>query len=102
MNHTQEPQPGVAVDHPPPPAANHNQGRRGHAHKQLGQEWRGAAPPPPPPGPTQERRETHHNKPHSERGAGRKGPTGNAGEGPNLRGLGAPPVTVSAPPEHTQ
>ena len=30
------------------------------------------------------------------------GPTGNAGEGPNLRGLGAPPVTVLAPPQHTQ
>ena len=30
------------------------------------------------------------------------GPTGDAGEGPNLRGLGPPPVTVSAPPEHTQ
>ena len=37
-----------------------------------------------------------------EGGTGRKGPTGDAGEGPNLRGLGAPEVTVSAPPEHTQ
>ena len=29
-------------------------------------------------------------------------PTGDAGEGPSLRGLGTPPVAVSAPPEHTQ
>ena len=89
-SHTQDPQPGVAGDHPPPPAANHNQGRRGHAHKQLGQEWRGAAPPTPPPQRTQERWETHHHKPHSETGAGRKGPTGDAGEGSNLR-VWAPP-----------
>ena len=40
---------------------------------------------------------------HSGRGrSGRNGPTGDAGKGPSLSGLGAPPVTVSAPPEHTQ
>ena len=40
---------------------------------------------------------------HSGRGgSGRKGPTEAAGKGPSLRSLGGPPVTVSAPPEHTQ
>ena len=34
-------------------------------------------------------------------GSGRNGPTGDAGKGPSLMGLGPPPVTVSAPPEHT-
>ena len=45
----------------------------------------------PPPQPTQRKGR-----------AGRRGPTGNPGKGLNLRGLGAPPVTVSAPPEHNQ
>ena len=40
---------------------------------------------------------------HSGRGGSeRREPTGDAGEGPSLRGLAPPPVTVSAPPEHTQ
>ena len=33
---------------------------------------------------------------------GTQGNTGDAGKGPNLRNLAPPPVTVSAPPEHTQ
>ena len=100
---TQDPQPGVVGDHPPPPAANRNQGRRGHAHKQLGQEWRGAASPPPPPHPTQGRWEAHHHKPHSERG-GRDERVARETQArdPNSRILGPPPVIVSAPPEHTQ
>ena len=60
--------------------------------------------PPPPTTTTPPRRDrtpTTANR-TAKRGAGRKGPTWGAGEGPNLRGLGAPPVTVSAPPEHTQ
>ena len=83
------------------PLANHNQRRRRHAHKQHGQEQRN---PPPPTTTTPPRRDgtpTTANR-TAKWGAGRKGPTGDAGEGPNLRGLGAPPVTVSAPPEHTQ
>ena len=67
----------------------------------------GEGPPPPspasPPHPSQEWRRTHHRGQHSGRGGtGRKEPTGDAGEGPSLRGWEPPPVTVSAPPEHTQ
>ena len=58
-------------------------------------------PPPPTTPPRRDGTPTTANR-TAKWGAGRKGPTGDAGEGPNLRGLGAPPVTVSAPPEHTQ
>ena len=72
---TQAPRPGVARSRPPTATT---------------------APKPgvaenPQPQPTQQERRT-----------GRKEPTGDAGEGPNLRELGAPLVTVSVPLEHTQ
>ena len=45
-NRTYHPQPGVARDHPPLPAARASLEWQGRAHKHLSQEWR--APPPPP------------------------------------------------------
>ena len=79
---------------------NHNQGRWGHAHKQHGQEEQKAPPTTTtPPGRDGKPTTANHT---AKRGVGQKGPTGDAGEGPNLRGLGAFRVTVSAPPEHTQ
>ena len=82
------------------PAANHSQGRWGHAHKQHGQQ-KPKAPPTTTTPPGRDGKPTTENH-TAKRGVGREGRTGDAGEGPNLRGLGAPPVTVSAPPEDTQ
>ena len=79
---------------------DHNQGRWGHAHKQHGQEKR-KTPPTTTTLPGRDGKPTTAN--HTAKwGAGRKRPTEEAGEGPNLRGLGPPSVTVSAPPEHTE
>ena len=124
------PQPGAAKAHPPPTPEDpsqewrgattetrtHSQGGRGttrchrrrsttrggygHAHKQHGQEKRKAPPTTTTP-PARDGKPTTTNH-TAKRGVGQKGPTGEAGEGPNFRGLGAPPVTVSAAPEHTQ
>ena len=71
------------------PAANHNQGEWGQAHKQHGQEKRKAPPTTTtPPGRDGKPTTADHT---AKRGAGRKGPTGDTGEGPNLRGLAPPP-----------
>ena len=83
------------------PTANHNQRRRRHAHKQHGQEQRKNPPTTTTTPPRRDGKPTTASH-TAKSGAGRKGPTGDAGEGPNLRGLGPPRVTVSAPPEHTQ
>ena len=48
------------------------------------------------------RKRGHRGQHSGRRGSGRKAPTGDAGKGPILRSLGASPVTVSAPPDHTQ
>ena len=95
---TQHPQRGVARDHPPPPAAGPSHEGSGRAYKQLGQDWRGAAPPAPPPLPSQKWRKTHHRTQHSRRGqTGRKEPTGDAGEGRNLKGFWEAPCDRIGP-----
>ena len=65
----------------------------------------GEEPPPPPTTAAPQLGVVEKPPPQSKQQEGRaerKGPTGDAGERPNLRGLGAPPVTVWAPPEHKQ
>ena len=69
--------------------------------KQHSQEQRTPPPPPPPPHPG----ETGHQPPQTaQRKGGRdeKGPRGAQARDPTSGVWGPPPVTVSAPPEHTQ
>ena len=89
----QNPQSGVARDQLPPPVAAPSQEWRRHAHKRLGQEWRGASPPKsPPPHPGQGRRKTHHRNQHSERGGGgTQGAHRRRRRGTQPQGFGPPP-----------
>ena len=87
------------------PAATGGEPQPGEAgtRTQATRPGKAKSPPPHHRHPIRERRETHHHKPRSERGGGTKGAyRGTQARDSNLRGLRAPPLTVSAPPEHTQ